>query len=46
MRQLPLGVQLGVSLRFDTFAPGANAEIVEALHTAGGRHGARAPVWI
>jgi len=45
MRQLPLGVQLGVSLRFDTFAPGANAEAIEALQRlAGGA--SRAPVWI
>src|SRR5262245_35440490 len=45
MRQLPLGVQLGVSLRFDTFAPGANAEAIEALQRLAG--GAlRAPVWI
>lgn len=45
MRQLPLGVQLGVSLRFDTFAAGANVEAVEALRRlAGGT--ARTPVWI
>ena len=31
MRQLPLGVQLGVSLRFETYTAGANAEAVEAL---------------
>ncbi len=31
MRQLPLGVQLGVSLRFETFHEGANAEVVAAL---------------
>ena len=31
MRQLPLGVQLGVSLRFETFHPGANAATVAAL---------------
>ena len=45
MRQLPLGVQLGVSLRFDTFALGANAEIVEALQRLA-EGTARAPVWI
>jgi DnaA-homolog protein len=45
MRQLPLGVQLGVSLRFDTFAPGANAEAIDALQRlAGGA--SPAPVWI
>jgi DnaA family protein len=45
MRQLPLGVQLGVSLRFDTFAAGANAGVVEALRRLA--DGAtRAPVWI
>jgi len=31
MRQLPLGVQLGVSLRFETFHAGGNAEVVAAL---------------
>lgn len=45
MRQLPLGVQLGVSLRFDTFAEGANGEAVAALRRLA--DGAtRAPVWI
>lgn len=45
MRQLPLGVQLGVSLRFDTFVPGANAAAVEALRRlADGA--SSAPVWI
>lgn len=45
MRQLPLGVQLGVSLRFDTFVPGANAAAVEALRRlADGA--SRAPVWV
>jgi DnaA family protein len=45
MRQLPLGVQLGVSLRFETFVPGGNAEAVAALRRLAG--GAlRAPVWI
>ena len=45
MRQLPLGVQLGVSLRFDTFATGANAAAVEALRRlADGA--SSAPVWV
>ncbi|MGH8243382.1 MAG: DnaA regulatory inactivator Hda, partial [Steroidobacteraceae bacterium] len=45
MRQLPLGVQLGVSLRFDTYVPGRNAAAVESLsRLAGGAIGA--PVWI
>lgn len=45
MRQLPLGVQLGVSLRFETYAAGSNAEAVEALiGLAAGR--SNAPVWI
>ena len=45
MRQLPLGVQLGVSLRFDTFAAGANAAAVEALcRLADGV--SVAPVWV
>jgi DnaA family protein len=45
MRQLPLGVQLGVSLRFDTYHAGANAEAVAALCELAG--GARAaPLWL
>jgi DnaA family protein len=45
VRQLPLGVQLLVSLRFDTYAAGANAGAVEALRrVADGSAGA--PVWI
>lgn len=45
MRQLPLGVQLGVSLRFDTFADGTNAGAIDALRRlAAGR--ARGPIWI
>jgi DnaA family protein len=45
VRQLPLGVELGVSLRFDTFAPGGNAGAVEALRRlADGL--SRAPVWL
>jgi len=45
VRQLPLGVQLGVSLRFETFHAGANGEAVAALRdlAAGPR---RAPLWI
>lgn len=31
MRQLPLGVQLGVSLRFETYCTGANAAVVAGL---------------
>ena len=45
MRQLPLGVQLGVSLRFDTFAVGENGAAVDALRRlADGVEGV--PVWI
>jgi DnaA-homolog protein len=45
VRQLPLGVQLGVSLRFETFHAGANAEAVSALQRlAGGT--TRVPVWL
>ena len=45
MRQLPLGVQLGVALRFETFHAGANGEAVAALRSlaAGPR---RPPLWI
>lgn len=45
MRQLPLGVQLLVSLRFDTYAAGANAGAVEALRRLADGS-ASAPVWI
>jgi DnaA family protein len=45
MRQLPLGVQLGVSLRFDTYAPGANGGAVEALRRLADCT-ALTPVWI
>ena len=45
MRQLPLGVQLGVSLRFETYAAGANAEAVEALKRVCAAR-SNAPVWI
>lgn len=45
MRQLPLGVQLGVSLRFETFHAGSNGEVVAALRdlAAASR---RIPLWI
>lgn len=45
MRQLPLGVQLGVSLRFDTFAAGANAAAVEALRRLADGVSS-APIWV
>lgn len=45
MRQLPLGVQLGVSLRFETFHAGTNAEAVAAL-TRLASGGSRVPVWL
>ena len=45
MRQLPLGVQLHVSLRFDTYAAGANAGALEALRRLADGS-ASAPVWI
>ena len=45
MRQLPLGVQLGVSLRFETFAPGANGEAVAALRRLANGD-SQAPVWV
>ena len=45
MRQLPLGVQLGVSLRFETYAAGANAEAVEALKRVAGAR-SNSPVWV
>jgi len=45
MRQLPLGVQLGVSLRFETFHAGANGEAVAALSELAG-DGSRSPLWI
>jgi len=45
VRQLPLGVQLGVALRFETFHQGGNAEAVVSLQRlAGGR--SRAPLWL
>ena len=45
MRQLPLGVQLGVSLRFETFHAGANDEAVAALKLrAGGEF--CPPLWL
>jgi DnaA family protein len=45
VRQLPLGVQLGVSLRFETYAAGANEEAVEALRRVAAMR-SNAPVWI
>ncbi len=45
MQQLPLGVQLGVSLRFETFHAGTNAEAVEALRRLASGD-SRVPVWI
>lgn len=45
MKQLPLGVQLGVSLRFETFHAGANAEVVEALRRLASGS-SRVPLWI
>ena len=45
MRQLPLGVQLGVSLRFDTFAAGPNAAALEALRRLADGVSV-APVWV
>ena len=45
MKQLPLGVQLGVSLRFETFHAGANAEVVEALKRLASGD-SRVPVWL
>jgi DnaA family protein len=45
VRQLPLGVGLGVSLRFETFAAGRNAGAVDALRRlADGA--SRTPVWL
>ncbi len=44
MRQLPLGVQLGVSLRLETFHAGANAEAVAALARRAGGRGT--PLWV
>lgn len=45
MRQLPLGVQLGVSLRFETFHAGPNGEAMASLRelAEGSR---RTPLWI
>ena len=45
MRQLPLGVQLGVSLRFETFHIGANEEAVAALTLRSGGD-FRPPLWL
>lgn len=45
MRQLPLGVQLGVSLRFETYHAGPNGEAVAALRDLA-RCGRQVPLWI
>ncbi len=45
MRQLPLGVQLGVSLRFESYTAGDNAEAVEALRRLASGV-SNVPVWI
>jgi DnaA-homolog protein len=45
VRQLPLGVQLGVSLRFETYVYGDNAAAVDALRRLADQ-GSTAPVWI
>jgi DnaA family protein len=45
MRQLPLGVQLGVSLRFETFHAGGNGEAVAALERLAGA-AACPPLWL
>jgi DnaA family protein len=45
MRQLPLGVELGVSHRFETYSEGSNAGAVEALRRLADGSGAAA-VWI
>jgi len=45
MRQLPLGVQLGVSMRFETYHEGANgaavADLTKLVHDTG-----HAPLWV
>ena len=45
MRQLPLGVQLGVSLRFETYHEGANSAAVAGL-TQLVRDTGHAPLWL
>lgn len=45
MRQLPLGVQLGVSLRFETFHEGLNAAAVAGLRQLVDQAG-QAPLWL
>jgi DnaA family protein len=45
MRQLPLGIQLGVSLRFETFHAAGNAQAVAALEALAAGSG-RAAVWL
>lgn len=44
MRQLPLGVQLGISLRFETFHAGANVAVLAALE--GLVREAGPPLWL
>jgi hypothetical protein len=44
VRQLPLGVQLGISLRFETFHAGANVAVLAALE--GLVHEAGPPLWL
>ncbi len=45
MRQLPLGVQLGVSMRFETYHEGTNGAIVAGL-TQLVREAGHAPLWV
>jgi len=45
MRQLPLGIQLEVSSRFETFRVGHNRAAVEEL-LSGGRGPGQVPVWL
>jgi DnaA family protein len=45
VRQLPLGVQLAVSLRFDSYTAGDNSEAVDALRRLADGV-SRVPVWI
>lgn len=45
MRQLPLGIQLGVSMRFETYHEGANGAAVSALTQLVGEAG-HVPLWV
>lgn len=45
MRQLPLGIQLGISLRFETYHEGANAAAVAGLAELV-REAGRSPFWL